>query len=215
LALLTHGTYPRLPTSLTEAFLPRAPLTNATILDTLRRLDAHILYRLRGVDYLPPDLIVRDVRDGRAYVSGAGPYGFRAELSLVGFGEGDEGRWWLTGLEWGWKAKEKGVDDPGGEEGTGKRFQGEERQQILDMANIEVLPPRPVSLDMSEETKTGVALVARGAVEGGRVVSRAGTPAEFPASRGRTVDPEELVERKVDAPLVRVYNFLRELSYSG
>jgi mediator of RNA polymerase II transcription subunit 14 len=211
LSLLNLGTYPRLPTSLTEAFLPRTPLTNATILDTLRRLNAHILYRLRCVDYLPPDLLVREIKDGRAYVSGAGPYGFRAELSLVGFGEGDEGRWWLTGVEWGWKSKEKGTDDPGGSGGAKtKKFEGEERQQILDVANIEILPPRSVPEDRGDDIKGGAALVARRAVAGSRRGSVALTPAETSSSRARTAEPEEHGQLKVDGPLVRLYNFLRK-----
>jgi mediator of RNA polymerase II transcription subunit 14 len=211
LSLLNLGTYPRLPTSLTEAFLPRTPLTNAAILDTLRRLNAHILYRLRCVDYLPPDLVVREIKDGRAYVSGAGPYGFRAELSLVGFGEGDEGRWWLTGVEWGWKSKEKGTDDPGGSGGANtKKFEGDERQQILDVANIEILPPRSVPEDRGDEIKGGAALVARRAVAGSRRGSVVLTPAETSSSRARTAEPEEHGQLKVDGPLVRLYNFLRK-----
>ncbi|RSH89438.1 mediator complex subunit [Saitozyma podzolica] len=215
LSLLNLGTYPRLPSSLTEAFLPRTPLTNAAILDTLRRLNAHILYRLRCVDYLPPDLVVREIKDGRAYVSGAGPYGFRAELSLVGFGEGDEGRWWLTGVEWGWKSKEKGTDDPGGSGGANtKKFEGDERQQILDVANIEILPPRSVPEDRGDEIKGGAALVARRAVAGSRRGSVVLTPAETSSSRARTAEPEEHGQLKVDGPLVRLYNFLQHLSLS-
>jgi mediator of RNA polymerase II transcription subunit 14 len=149
LSLLTLGTYDRLPSDLTQAFTPRKPLTNGSILDTLRRLDAHILYRLKCVDYVPPDLAIERIMDGRAYVVG-GSGSWRAELSLTGFGQDAESRWWLTGVEWLWKSR----SDKKGK--GGKRFKGVERQEILDLVNREILPP--------EETAqtTGVEVIKDG-----------------------------------------------------
>jgi mediator of RNA polymerase II transcription subunit 14 len=175
LSLLTLGTYDRLPSDLTEAFTPRKPLTNGSILETLRRLDAHILYRLKCIDYVPPDLAIEKIMDGRAYVTG-GNGSWRAELSLTGFGQDAQSRWWLTGVEWLWKSRsdEKGKG--------GKRFKGVERQEILDLVNREILPP--------EETgpQTGV-----------EVTKEPGTGTED------LVDSPKIV----DAPLVRLVNFLR------
>ena len=170
LSLLTLGTYDRLPSDLTEAFTPRKALTNGSILETLRRLDAHILYRLKCIDYVPPDLAVERIRDGRAYVIG-GNGSWRAEMSLTGFGEDPSSRWWLTGVEWLWKSRsdEKGKG--------GKRFKGVERQEILDLVNREILPPE----------NTGVEA----------------TPAE--------AETEDSKPKKVDAPLVRLVNFIRKL----
>jgi len=169
LSLLTLGTYDRLPSDLTEAFTPRKPLTNGSILETLRRLDAHILYRLKCIDYVPPDLVIEKILDGRAYVTG-GHGSWRAELSLTGFGEDASSRWWLTGVEWLWKSRsdEKGKG--------GKRFKGVERQEILDLVNREILPPED----------TGAATTAEG-------------------------ENEDNGPKKVDAPLVRLVNFIRKL----
>lgn len=64
-------------------------------------------------------------------------------MTVVGFGEGDQARWWLTGVEWGWKVRQKGTDDPGGVRTLGE----EERQQILDIVNGEILTPRSMEID--------------------------------------------------------------------
>ncbi|TXT06056.1 hypothetical protein VHUM_03529 [Vanrija humicola] len=133
LSLQSTGSYTRLPTALTDSFIPRPPLNPPAVIDTVERLNEHLLYRLRCVDYIPPELVVEKVADGRVHVRGGGSQGWRAQLSVVGFE--DDSRWWLTGLEWAW-----------GSEGTRshKAFSVEERQQILDLANIEVLAARPV-----------------------------------------------------------------------
>lgn len=134
MSILSLGTYPRLPTELTETFIPKPPLTNKRILNTLLKLNRHIAYRLKCVDYVPPDLIILDIRDGRVYVEGSQGQ-WRAELTIINFGENTAGRWWLTGVEWGWREKQKakGVNDPGG------RLEGEERKAVLDLANMEIL----------------------------------------------------------------------------
>lgn len=185
LSLLSTGTYNRLPSSLVDPYLPKPVLTNSAILKVLRRLNRQIRYRLRCLDYLPPELVVEDIKDGRMYARGDG---WRAELTVVGFE--DTSRWWLTGVEWGWKAKEKGVDDPGGR--VTKKFTGEERQGILDIANGEVLPPR--ELPDSE-------------MEVDMVVTE-----DLRAKKSELV---EVVKKTVDAPLVRVYNLLREWRLSS
>lgn len=201
LSLLTLGTYNRLPTSLIESFLPKPPLRNGAILDTLRRLDQHIRYRLQCVDYLPPEMMVESIRDGRVYVRGGGAHGWKAQLTVVGFQE--DSRWWLTGVEWGWRRKERGVDDPGGEGGK-KLFEGEERQQILDLANAEVLLGRSIK---RKEPELAINSTGR-TTEGLQRTSSGAGPA--PVGEAQALEQEE-VER-VDAPLIRVYNFLRKNS---
>lgn len=172
--------------------MPRAPLTNGDILGTLRRLDAHILYRLKCVDYVPPDIRVEKIKDGRAYVIG-GNGDWRVELSLTGFGTGDQGRWWMTGLEWNWKSRAKRIDSSKSGKSTGKRFKGNERQQILDMVNREVLPAGD----------TGLGAAANG------------PPAVIVAgSAGDGAEAEGKIRQKVDAPLVRLVNYIRESTYS-
>ena len=166
-SLLQAGTYTRFPSALTESFEPRETLTNAIVLDTLHRLNAHIRYRLRCVDYLPPEVSVDRVEDGKAYISGGGEHGWKAQMTVWGFGgDGQETRWWLTGVEWAWRIR--GVDDPGG--AAIRPFSDEERQQILDVVNAEVLPPRVVDEKNDDDS----------------------------------------AEANVDAPLVRLYNFIRE-----
>lgn len=177
LSLLTLGTYDRLPSNLTEAFIPRPALTNGTILDTLRRLDAHILYRLKCVDYVPPDLVIEKISDGRAYVTG-GNGSWRAELSLSGFGQDAQSRWWLTGVEWLWKNR----SDERGK--SGKRFKGIERQEILDLVNREILPPEGEPMDVQTLTEDTADLDGAAAEE----------------------------TKTVDAPLVRLVNFIRQLA---
>ncbi|KAL7420323.1 mediator complex subunit [Cryptotrichosporon argae] len=124
---LNAGKYNRLPADLTDSFIPRPPLTAASILTTIRRLNTHLLYRLRAVDYVPSELVVDRVADGRVYVSTTI---WRAELTVVGF-EADS-RWWLTNVEWLWKEAD----------GAGGTYGQQERQAILDMVNMEVLEPR-------------------------------------------------------------------------
>jgi len=166
ISVLSAGTYTRFPTAITDTFKNVPRLTNRTILRTLRRLNRHILFRLRCADYLPPELVVESVRDGKVYFGAGGENGWKAHMTVVGFGEGDDARWWLTGVEWGWKAAQSGPDDPGG----ARKLSEDERQQILDVVNHEILPPRPVP----------------------------------------DVDDEDWEREKVDSPLVRLFNFLRE-----
>lgn len=182
-----------MPTAITESFVPRAPLTNGDILDTLRRLDAHILYRLKCVDYVPPEIRVDKIKDGRAYIIG-GHGDWRAELSLTGFGSGDPGRWWMTGLEWNWNSKAKHTDSSKSGRRTGKRFKGNERQQILDMVNREVLP----------------------AANSGAAAAGTGGPPPVVISEpdGDGVEKDAKVgTQQVDAPLVRLVNYIRTYSH--
>ncbi|KIR37685.1 hypothetical protein I307_06071 [Cryptococcus deuterogattii 99/473] len=176
LSLLSTGTYNRLPTSLVDPYLAKPALTNSAILRVLRRLNRQIRYRLRCLDYFPPELIVEDIKDGRMYARGDG---WRAELTVVGFE--DTSRWWLTGVEWGWKAKEKGVDDPGGR--VIKKFTGEERQGILDIANGEVLSPRELP-DEKNEMEVDTVVTEDPQVKKSELV--------------------EVVKKTVDAPLLEV-----------
>ena len=140
MSLLTTGTYNRLPTSLTEPYKAVKPLSNRAILRTLRRLNRHLLYRLRCVDHLPPEMIIEAVRDGKVYLGSGGQFGWKAQMTVVGFGDGDDARWWLTGVEWGWKSRQKGTNDPGGV----RKLTLEEKEQILEIVNNEVLVPKPV-----------------------------------------------------------------------
>ncbi|WVQ85214.1 hypothetical protein IAT38_007379 [Cryptococcus sp. DSM 104549] len=194
LSLHATGTYSRLPTSLVDPYLAKPRLTNSAILKVLRRLNRQIRYRVRCLDYVPPELVLEEIKDGRMYARGDG---WRAELTLLGFDEGS--RWWLTGVEWGWKVKEKGVDDPGGK--VIRRFKGDERQGILDVVNGEVLVPREV--DQGE----GVVVPVE------KNAAPAGTPVG--GGEGKAVDgADETKDKIVDAPLVRVCNYLQHLSLS-
>ncbi|BEI89208.1 uncharacterized protein CcaverHIS019_0205700 [Cutaneotrichosporon cavernicola] len=164
LAVQSTGTYSRLPSQLMD-WIPRPPLKPPVVLDTVGRLNDHTLYRLRCIDYVPPDMVVERVTDGRVYVRGGGENGWVAQLSLEGFE--DDSKWWLCGFEWAWK-----VD--GAE--AAKPFSAQELLQILNMCNQEVLVAQEVEEHQEQEGKT----------DGN--------------------------ESTVDAPLVRVYNFLQHLS---
>nr|XP_018266491.1 uncharacterized protein I303_00466 [Kwoniella dejecticola CBS 10117]OBR88649.1 hypothetical protein I303_00466 [Kwoniella dejecticola CBS 10117] len=192
IALLTTGTYNRLPTSITEPFIPKPPLTNSAILKLLKRLNRHIKYRLRCTEYIPPELVVEGIEDGQVYFTGGGENGWRIRMTIVGFGV--ESKWWLTGVEWRWRHREKGVDDPGGESDAtkaGKIFTGEERQSILDLANLEILPPRDTIQEdiQAKEVSQGTGQKTQG-------------------------DQVAIKDQVVDAPLVRIYNFIQHLSLS-
>ncbi|KAI9633134.1 mediator complex subunit MED14-domain-containing protein [Dioszegia hungarica] len=199
MSVLSLGTYPRLPTELIDTFTPKPLLTNRLLLTTLRKLNRHIRFRLKCVDYVPSDLVILEIKDGRVYLQGEGGE-WRAELTIINFGHAlrgadggeEQGRWWLTGVEWGWREKEeKGVDDPGGKGNnstTRRRLDGEERKAVLDLANMEILPPRPVP-------------------DGGVGI---GTGSGVPDLKAETVSGGE--KKRVDAPLVRIHNFLQHLS---
>nr|ODN88985.1 hypothetical protein L203_02391 [Cryptococcus depauperatus CBS 7841] len=187
LVLLSKGDYMCLPTTLTEPYIKKPPLSNSLILKILKRLNYQIQYRLRCLDYLPPELVIEDIRDGKLYAKGDT---WKATLTLTDFT--DAGRWWLTGLEWGWKEKEKGVDDPGGsgQKALGyKSFKGEERQMIMDIAN-KILMPRETSIPKEKSTDEG-------------------TTSPDVQTKGNVYK-----KRIIDAPLVRLYNFLQHLSLS-
>ncbi len=216
LSLLTLGTYNRLPTSLTESFLPKPPLSNALILETIRRLNKYLLFRIRCVDHVPSEMTVYCVQDGRIYVGGGGRWGWKAELTVVGFGTDEgESRWWLVGVEWGWRNKEEELDDlDGRRKRPGKKFTGDERQQILDIANLEVLAPKPVEV---EKPPDKLVVVANEPVVGdGPKVGTPGSGMGTPGSRTRKdlersaqTGIDDIGSNKVDAPLIRVYNLLR------
>lgn len=163
------------------------------------------------MDYVPPDLHVDKIANGRVYFSGGrssgrptGSPAWRAEVTVVGFGEGEQGKWWLTGLEWCWRSRQErgeaaagshAVDGEPKREETGKKFEGEERQQILDMANGEILPPRAVS--QAEDREDTAKRIPDG------------EPGSTAAAAAPSVD-EVSSSIKVDAPLVRLHNFIRK-----
>ncbi|CAK9786479.1 hypothetical protein CC85DRAFT_270293 [Cutaneotrichosporon oleaginosum] len=165
LSLQSTGTYSRLPAQLMEDWVPRAPLQPPAVLANIERLNEHTRYRLRCVDYVPPDLVVERVADGRVYARGGGENGWIAQLSLEGFEE--DSKWWLCGFEWAWKVD--GAESP-------KPFSTPELNQILAMCNHEVLAPQEGEGDNVDEGDANAD------------------------------------KAKVDAPLVRVYNFLQHLS---
>ncbi|WVF66324.1 hypothetical protein IAT40_001064 [Kwoniella sp. CBS 6097] len=205
LALLTTGTYSRLPTSITEPYLPKPPLTNSAVLTLLRRLNRHIRYRLRCVDYVPSELSIESIQDGQVYLRGGGEYGWKARMTVVGFG--DDSRWWLTGVEWCWRNKRKSVHDPGGDDALtfeGKRFEGEERQGILDLANMEVLAPKEV------------VQAGKDKAEGASTEKQTHLTVETQNEAGVKAANREghKTDKVVDSPLVRLYNFLQHLSLS-
>lgn len=101
---------------------------------------------------------------------------------MTGFGTGDQSRWWLTGLEWDWFGRSK--DANGKQVRKGKRFKGNERQEILDTVNRVVLPA-------SEDP---AAVAHRGA---------AAHSSSIPLA------DNDIKPAKVDAPLVRLVNFIR------
>ncbi|OCF71301.1 hypothetical protein I204_07928 [Kwoniella mangroviensis CBS 8886] len=210
LSLLTTGTYQHLSTIITEPFIPKPPSTNSFILSLLKRLNRHIKYRLRCVDYLPPDLVVEGISDGQVYLRGGGKNGWKARMTIVGFGE--DSKWWLTGVEWCWRDTRKGVYDPGGdseEGGEGKKFVGEERQSILDLANLEILPPREVDIQrFYQQEEKGIEVEPQ--------TVNIAAPDESTTTKSMDVEFNDQKPKNtvVDAPLVRIYNFLQHLSLS-
>jgi mediator of RNA polymerase II transcription subunit 14 len=194
LSLLGTGSYTRLPTSLTEPFEDRPPLSNAAVRQTLDRLNSLIRYRLRCLEYIPPELVVLEIADGRAYFKG-GAGQWQAEVSWVNFDDWHaRPRWWLTGVEWRWRERTSGVDAPGGSEG--RRLSGPERQSVLDYANWNVLMP------VEREDAAGDGAEAQRAVRG---IENPGTPTA-----------SAVVKRAPESEgysLVRLHNFLREYYY--
>jgi mediator of RNA polymerase II transcription subunit 14 len=193
-SLLTTGTYQRLPSDINESFIPKPPLTNGSILDTLRRLDAHILYRLRCVDYVPPDITIDKITDGRAYIAG-GNGSWRAELTMTGFGNDAQSRWWLTGLQWIWRSR----TDEKGKAKSGKRFKGMERQGIMDLVNREILPPED-----SGQAQSGQDVALDG--DAGKHIA-----VDTPVVSAGALDVKP---KSIDAPLVRLVNCISEYRVS-
>lgn len=101
----------------------------------------------------------------------------------------------MTGLEWNWKSRIKRADSVKSGRSTGKRFKGNERQQILDMVNREVLPG---------EISVGDAVGASGP-----------PPVVAPGSAADGAENKDAqVGQRVDAPLVRLVNHIREFGLS-
>ena len=105
-------------------------------------------------------------------------------------------------MEWEWRAKERGVDDPGGN--NVKTFDGEDRQLILDMANADVLPPRRVE-KIGKDASSSVTQNHYTASKN-TSADETGMKKVHPAE---TQNVGEETAELTDAPLVRIYNFLR------
>ena len=105
-------------------------------------------------------------------------------------------------MEWEWRAKKKGVDDPGGIHA--KVFTEEERQQILDMANADVLPARQAD----KVGKDVLSSVTQNHDPAPKTTSAHGIPTEV-VQPAETQSVGEETAELMDAPLVRIYNFLR------
>lgn len=172
------GTYTRLPSSLTD-FIPPPPLTNREIVPILHKLDTHLRYRLRALEYIPPDLVIEKIKDGKAHFRHR--YGgWTCALTVLGFGMGPDGQkdsWCLLAVDFGVSmARDEKLDGEGDDlkDLVEAKMNVEMRDEIIRMAGM-VLQP--------------VAELSGGGAENVEEVG---------------------VMAKVDAPLARVCNLLRE-----
>jgi mediator of RNA polymerase II transcription subunit 14 len=98
-------------------------------------------------------MTVTAVENGKAYVKGGGEFGWTAQLTVVGFGDArdpEESRWWLTGIDWGWR-ESSGVGD---ESKPLPKLSTEDRDQTLETVNREVLTPRSTqNTETNDENK--------------------------------------------------------------
>jgi mediator of RNA polymerase II transcription subunit 14 len=110
-----------------------------------------------------------------------------------------------------------GMDDPGGEESPGRRFSGEERQGILDLVNEDVLAPRVVETGKLIDILVDNAITASEIVKPESTLGRS-TAGDTPSRvlpNDQDASHQAVREGFVDAPLVRLYNFIRMSSRSS
>lgn len=89
--VLRTGTYTRLPTSIRDTAVPKAPMSDKEALEVLRSLDQVLTVRLTCTETVPKGLALCRIQDGKAYFRAAGLY----EACLTTSGATDDDRWWL------------------------------------------------------------------------------------------------------------------------
>ena len=89
--VIRTGTYQRLPASIRNSTVPKAPMTNAQVLDVLRALDQVLRVRLTCNTVTPQGFHLQKIADGKAYFAVEGLY----DACLTTSGPTDEDRWWL------------------------------------------------------------------------------------------------------------------------
>ncbi|KIJ40950.1 hypothetical protein M422DRAFT_32064 [Sphaerobolus stellatus SS14] len=186
LDVLTTGTYQRLPTAIKKLIISPKQLTNEQIERTLKAFDHLIRYRLRMNEIVPVEMCSYTVSSGqvRFHV----PNLFSASVSLRD--SEDNSPWFLVDVEFDIKI---GGDDTG-VVAFPRSPTGITKQYIVEEADLRLaryaIPPEPEPPQAPEQPKEGEQAAAQ-------VPSRPTLP-----------------ENLVDAPLVRLYNFMQMMSLS-
>lgn len=151
------GTYTRLPTSLTD-FIPPSPLANKEIVPILANLDTHLRYRLRALDFVPPELAVEKIENGKAYFRHR--YGaWTCVMTVLGFGlepDGETDSWCLLDVDFGITMKrDEKLDGEGDDlkDLVEAKMNTDLRDEVIRMAGM-VLQAQPSQQgEQSEESK--------------------------------------------------------------
>ncbi|GLB37299.1 putative MED14-domain-containing protein [Lyophyllum shimeji] len=174
LDVLTTGSYLRLPTCIKKSIIPRTPLTDAQVAQTLADMEDVIRYRLAVSELIPVEMSQYRIADGRVYFTV--PKLFETSLCLRG-AQKDEG-WFFVDVEF--------LITIGGDLTGFQEFPriptGIMQRHITDEADARLA----FYLPLPEEAHLGIDAPER----------------------------PQLPEGVIDAPLVRIFNFLQMMSLS-
>ncbi|KAF8590904.1 MED14-domain-containing protein [Ramaria rubella] len=189
LDVLTTGSYLRLPTAIKKLIIPQKRLSKEDIAHTLTSFDHLIRYRLRMSELVPVEMTKYSVSSGQAHFHVAGL--FSVSLSLRGAEEGDP--WFMVDVEF--DINVGGVDTgvvafPRSPTGITKRFIADEADARL--ARYTVTPDPQAA--------------------GEQTIAPDAHP--DPSQYQPQPNVQKLTENEVDAPLVRLFNFMQMMSLS-
>ncbi|KAF8530531.1 mediator complex subunit MED14-domain-containing protein [Hysterangium stoloniferum] len=187
LDVLTTGSYQRLPTVIKKIFIPPKRLSKEDISRTLAAIDHIIRFRLRMTELVPVELNKYSVSSAQVHFHV--PRLFSVSLSLRGAEKGEP--WFLVDVEFDIKV---GGDDTGVVEFP-RSPTGVTKQHIVDEADARLARyiASPVDAQATEQP-----------------TNPATEPKQQPALPARP----KLPENAIDAPLVRLYNFMQMMSLS-
>ncbi|MCO5585177.1 hypothetical protein L7F22_039109 [Adiantum nelumboides] len=188
--VLSSGSPQSVPPTVKPFLSADKPFTNEEAIALVKELDDVLRLRLACEEFLATPLLSYTISDGRACFVASGL--FETDLTLSGSSQDD--RWFCLRVKFDFHISGAGSDK------FPRQLKGQQRLDLLDLANNELAPRSIAAVTEAQEQIT----------EGDEAVQNveANAAAIVPLSSSKDVR----IEERKDTPLIRLYNLLQSQS---